>query len=274
MKKHLFFTLVCVAAIAFAFTHSGNNPLLHKNTGGPPAGHSGDPAGGNQNCTACHSGSQAQMETGWISSNIPTSGYVPGTTYSIFANATGPSITKFGFQISPQNSSGVFLGTLVNTNSQTQLSSNQKYIHQTSSGTAGTGSKTWTFNWIAPAANSGSVTFYGAFNLTNSGNNTSGDVIKLSTFTINENTTVDIQSNNASFDLKLFPNPTNDYLYIHADNFSQEINYKIIDVAGAILFDGKLSSSKSTIDMTGFPAGIYFLQILQPEEKLIKFLKH
>lgn len=274
MKKHLFFTLICVAAIAFAFTHSGNNPWLHKNTGGPPAGHSGDPAGGNQNCTACHSGNPAQTETGWISSNIPTSGYVPGTTYTFFATATGTSISKFGFQISPQNSNGVFLGTLVNTNSQTQLSSNQKYIHQTSSGTSGTGSKTWTFDWTAPVAGSGSVTFYGAFNLTNSNNGTSGDIVKLSTLTITENITSAINSNHNSFEVKLFPNPTSDFLYVHADNFSQEINYKIIDVTGAIVYYGNLSSSKSTIDLTGFSAGIYYLQILQPEVKLIKFLKH
>jgi hypothetical protein len=273
MKKQFIFSLIFVAVAALAFTHSGENFGFHKSTGGPPAGYSGDPAGGNQNCTSCHSGNPAQMEAGWITSDIPSGGYIPGASYTITATATGASVTKFGFQISPQNSSGTFLGTLVNTGNQTQLSSNQNYIHQTSAGTSGSGSKTWTFNWIAPAAGSGTVIFYGAFNLTNSGNNTSGDVIKLSTLTVNEDTSTDIQANHMSDDCYVFPNPSGDYLHIHSDLSEQQSKFNIIDVSGSTVYAGQLQSTETTIDISGLPTGIYFVQMLQPRERMLKFIK-
>lgn len=273
MKKQIYFSLIFAAIVALAFTHSGSNHGFQKNAGGPPAGYSGDPAGGNQNCTFCHTGNPAQMETGWITSTIPAGGYIPGATYTITATATGASINKFGFQISPQSSSGTFLGTLVNTGAQTQLSSNQKYIHQTSGGTSGAGSKTWTFNWIAPDAGTGPVTFYGAFNLTNSNGNTSGDIVKLSTLTVSEDVSIDIQSEQMLSDFVLFPNPAGDYLNILTDVSDRQSNFEIFHISGAIVYEGQLNSSDTQIDISGLQPGVYFIHLQSAEKRILKFLK-
>ncbi len=124
---------------------------------GAPAGYTGSPGDG-QNCTSCHGGT-ATSSTGWITSNIPASGYVPGTTYQITATNSLTGSGKFGFEVSPQNASGTLLGTLAaGTNSQ--LVGGGKYVTHTN---ASPSISTWTFNWTAPAAGTGNVTFYGAF---------------------------------------------------------------------------------------------------------------
>ena len=191
MKKTIIFaSITVIITIIMAFTSgidTGHSSL--KNSSGVQSGCSGDPASGSTNCTGCHSGPAAQLQADWITSDIPGSGYVPDVTYTITATATGMGHTKFGFQVSPQNSSGTILGTLVNTGSETKLTSNQKYITHTSMGTSGSGSKAWTFNWTAPAPGSGEVTFYGAFNIANGNNSSSGDTIMLSTLSVKESAT-------------------------------------------------------------------------------------
>ena len=103
---------------------------------GPPAGYTGSPGDG-QNCASCHS-SSVQTITGVITSNIPASGYMPNQTYTITASLSQTGINRFGFQISPQNTSGTKLGSLIVTNStETSLSGSGKYIQHKSPGTLG-----------------------------------------------------------------------------------------------------------------------------------------
>jgi len=109
MKRIALLISVCVATLvlaAFTLDNTGiTGPL--RSSGSPP-GYCGDPAGGNLDCTSCHSGSVATMQPGWIESNIPETGYVPGTEYTITATATLNGYSKFGFEVSPQNSEGIF----------------------------------------------------------------------------------------------------------------------------------------------------------------------
>jgi hypothetical protein len=184
--------IISIAALTiglmFYQTVTDSNTAL-SNTGGAPAGRAGDPAGGSQTCrNSCHSSGPAPIaQTGWITSNIPVSGYTAGSTYTITATITRAGHSKFGFEVSPQSTAGVVKGTLTVTSSQTHLTSgNTNYITQSSTGTSGTGSKSWTFNWTAPATGQGPVTFYGAFNATNSNNSDTGDSIFTSTLVVSE----------------------------------------------------------------------------------------
>jgi len=141
---------------------------------GAPAAKTGSPGDG-ANCTECHGGT-ATTTAGLITSNIPASGYIPGQTYQITAtnNLTGSG--KYGFEVSPQNVAGTQLGTLV-AGAGTQLVGGTKYVTHSN---ANSSTHTWTFNWIAPTAGTGAVTFYGAF-----AKNKPGPVTK-STLTVQE----------------------------------------------------------------------------------------
>lgn len=154
---------------------------------GAPAARTGSPGDAGATCKNCHAGPTPIVESGWITSNIPSAGYTGGQTYTITATITRSGHSKFGFEVSPQNPTGTLLGTLITTNTtETQLVGTSKYITHKTAGTAGANARTWTFNWTAPVAGTGNVTFYGAFLATNSGNNSSGDTTFTSTLLVSE----------------------------------------------------------------------------------------
>ncbi|MBK5285973.1 MAG: T9SS type A sorting domain-containing protein [Bacteroidia bacterium] len=176
---------------AFSFTLMISDALRNKassHASGAPEGMTGSPGDGWSTCTNCHPGPTAESQSGWITSNIPSAGYLPGATYTITATATRANHTIFGFEVSPQDISGNVLGTLIVTNSaQTQFVGFNNYITHTSGGINGSGgSKSWTFDWTAPVSGTGDVTFYGAFNVANGNNNHIGDTIYTSTLLVPE----------------------------------------------------------------------------------------
>ncbi len=153
------------------------NTIVMAYPSGSPAGYTGSP-GDTHHCQSCHGGSAATV-AGWITSNIPVTGYVAGTVYTITATVTGTG--KKGFEVSPQNITGTQLGILT-AGTGSKLVGGTKYVTQSSAG-ATTGTKIWNFTWTAPAAGTGTVTFYGAF--------TVGEPnTKLSTMVVNESTLV------------------------------------------------------------------------------------
>ena len=81
--------------------------------------------------------------------------------YNITITCNQQGVKKWGFEVSPQNPGGAYLGTIIITNFSTKAVGFNKYVTHTQNGTNGMNSKSWNFNWIAPSAGAGSVTFYG-----------------------------------------------------------------------------------------------------------------
>lgn len=174
MKKRLLTLGVITATVLLVFSSS----YLVSSPDGAPSGVSNDPSSGSANCTNCHSGTATIPATtvANITTNIPAAGYTPGVTYTITTTVNYAGRTRFGFEVSPQNAAGTKLGTLINTGNQTKLVGSGKYVTHTVAGNSGTGTKSWSFNWVAPVAGTGTVTFYGALMAANNNAATSGDV--------------------------------------------------------------------------------------------------
>jgi hypothetical protein len=149
--KHLPWILAAATVVLFTSGYTLMTPT------GAPAAKTGSPGDGS-NCTECHGGT-ATTTAGQITSNIPASGYVPGTTYQITATNPLTGSGKMGFEVSPQNAAGTQLGTLV-AGAGSKLVGGTKYVTHSN---ANTTTNTWTFSWVAPVAGTGQVTFYGAF---------------------------------------------------------------------------------------------------------------
>jgi len=257
MKTITKITLSIVTITVGAMIFTTGIPQANSYSGGPPAGKTGSPADG-ATCAGCHSGATVPFTAGLITSTIPGTGYVPGATYTITGTIIRPGHTKFGFEISPQNSVGTMLGSIAITSAQTQIVGT-KYITHTSSGTSGTGSKSWSFNWTAPAAGTGTVTFYGAFNVTNSSGTTSGDSIFTSTLTVAENLSTGLSAlNEISKNITTYPNPVTDQLHMtNALNSIGEIQISILDINGKIVKSVSNASINSTIDVSELVRGNY-----------------
>lgn len=210
MKKPL--RIAGILSIALLVTLiSGLINQAESNIAGAPAGYTGSPGDGGFTCATqvgCHTGAPVPTDNTIITSNVPPTGYIPGFTYTITAAFIKPGHSRFGFEISPQSASGTYRGTIIITNSTETQFAGTKYITHRTGGIVGSGSRTWTFNWIAPSAGTGSVTFYGCFNATNSSNTALGDSITKSMMTVIEDPHTGIQEHlSLEGTVSIFPNP-------------------------------------------------------------------
>src|SRR3954468_3464763 len=107
MHMNIYTKTIIAAAFIAAGTVSVSeylSPALGNGTGAP-ASRTGSPFDAG-NCTFCHTGSAATTLPGLITSTVPASGYIPGTTYTITATISVTGINKYGFEISPQSATG------------------------------------------------------------------------------------------------------------------------------------------------------------------------
>lgn len=228
-------------------------------------------------CSNCHSGGPNTIQPGWITSDIPPTGFISGVTYNISATATTAGRVRFGFEVSPQSATGTYLGTLIDTSSQTQIIST-KYITHTSSGTTGTDSKTWAFNWTAPPTAVDSVTFYGAFLCANNSNSSSGDITYRSRLTvyrdITEGTAEKLTSGS---DITVYPNPVSDLVHIRFNGKRNGIvETKLYDDHGRLI--GPLVMEVQTTGDAGITCklplslntGAYLLEFSMESARIVK----
>ena len=192
MKKRLGFIGIFLMALIFTGIDFES---AHSNNSGAQAGYTGSPNENNSRTCAsqnggCHGGTGTTFQSDMISIDIPDCGYLPGETYTVTLSISSPGRSEFGFSVSPQFNGGATAGTMIASN-ETQLNGSGRYLTHTAQGTAETApnARIWTFDWIAPPAGSGEVTFYAAFNASNNNNGSSGDLIFNSNLTIFEGVT-------------------------------------------------------------------------------------
>jgi hypothetical protein len=274
------FTLFSILAVASIIVFQTTGNQAHSNASGAPAGNTGSPADA-QTCarSGCHSGTALVSPVQIISSNIPAGGYVPGTTYTISATVTSSTgSNKFGFQISPQGPGGVLRGTPVITNPTTTKIVLTKYITHTTAGNTGVGgTKTWSFDWVAPVAGTGDVTFYGAFNYANGNGTSSGDQIFKDQLTVIENTGVGINEIPKSIEASVFPNPAVDHTILRYTLEKQsDLDLVIMDASGRVMQrEMKLNGAPGTTDMridlpSDWPAGLYRIHLTAGDRQVMR----
>lgn len=246
-KKILFSAFIVIIIIAFTSTFNSTNAW----SSFPPDGHTGSPGDLGGTCANCHGGVVTPI-TGVIFSNIPTTGYVPGSTYSFSVTMVGNATSiAYGFQmICEEVGTNFSKGTWI---AGIGSGISNDYIEHSVKGTGS--SKTWVFQWTAPLTTS-ALTFYGSFYYPNTiGTNN----VKSSSVSYSANIT-GITENSKLYNVSVFPNPATETI-----NISSSEQFK----SGAIYsVDGKLIKSlteqdlvKKSINVTGLNNGSYYLHI-------------
>lgn len=238
-------------------------------------GKTGSPADGN-NCTACHMGT-TMFADGWILTDIPSTGYEPGHTYTITLVGTHAGVKKFGFELTAENADQAKVGQFIITNfTETQLSNMKRSVTHTDEGLIPTkDQKYWSFNWVAPSAGTGAVTFYASLNASNGDDNLTGDVIYNTEISYIENLSSSIKTVPRETAIKLFPNPAYSILNIKY-NKPGKYELKLIDLIGREILNRNvvITNEVYKLDISNIPFGMYFFQLSNKETLVIKqFLK-
>ena len=213
------------------------------------AGYTNSP--GELNCTDCHATNALNSGGGsvsLISTNMPGWVYDPGVTYHMEATISRPTDSLFGICVEallPNNSNA---GTLVITNAvKTQIKtktvtgvSRRSMVHKLDAG-QGTGSYTFTFDWIAPASNLGVVTFYFAGNAADGDGTEDGDYIYTGSRSCPYNLNNNISSYNSENSISVFPIPVIEQFTVNYNlNSSGSVHIKLYSMRGELV--SKLAS--------------------------------
>jgi hypothetical protein len=264
MKKNILTTIGLTAFFTISivslnvFSDSGTTSV-HAFSGGSPGGRTSSPGDGTS-CTACHTGTiNSGTGVNILTSTIPSSGYVPGQTYTITAQHTEAGINKIGFEVTAErDADDSKVGTMVITDGTRTKTVANGVTHNGSAGSSGSGSNSWSFDWIAPSSATGNVTFYGAFNATNGNGATSGDkVYSASPLSVSEDVSVGLSDNLSVIYTTLFPNPVKSSFEIST---SETIDNVIVyNLSGKEMFN--INQINNKFDASSLPSGIYFVQI-------------
>ena len=246
-KKILFSAFIVIILIAFTSTINSTNAFSSL----PPDGKTGSPGDLGGTCADCHGGTVAPI-TGVIFSNIPPTGYIPGSTYSFSVTMIGNATSiAYGFEmICEEAGTNLGKGTWI---SGTGSGVSGDYIKHSVKGTGS--SKTWIFQWTAPLTTS-ALTFYGSFYYPNTiGPNN----VKTSSVSYSSNIT-GLSENSKLNNVFVYPNPSKEIINISS---SEKFN------TGAIYsLDGKLVKSfkeqdlnEKAINVSDLNNGYYYMRI-------------
>lgn len=262
-----FSALLIVGSISFEGTHS-----VYANAGGSPGGRTDSPGDGSS-CINCHTGTiNSGIAQVAITSIGLANGYVPGQTYTISAAVTGTSSSKIGFEVTAEKDlDNSKIGSIIITDATRTkaVNSSAAITHNSAAGTtASSGSNGWTFDWVAPSAGTGDITFYGAFNVTNSSSNTNGDEVYSGTFSVQEAVATGLGEFSSNQFVSLFPNPAKSFVQVSTNMMVKNIS--IFNLAGEKVIETTEFQNKINIEKLSL--GIYFVKIQTDKDLLIEKL--
>ncbi len=244
-KNYAFKTLLLLPFVGFLFISNSNGYTSSSITGSP-----GD---GGTTCTQCHGGGNFSASAS-VTSNIPGSGYQVGATYQITVTANSPNATKRGFQLTAENANNIKVGTFSASGNAQLLSGGKTVTHTTLGNTA----TSWTFDWTAPSADEGTITFYSAVNNTNGNGATSGDEVVTATLEVQPSLSAESVFSQS---FKMYPNPAKNTFKLNLPQNITTAQVVVFDVMGRSLTQQTVSESNNTIDISMLQSGNYIVSI-------------
>lgn len=288
MKRIITTIGILLLSISWVLLQMGQDQAHTELTGsGNGGGNTGSPGDNGQTCAdaapTCHTDNNPipNSPDASISTDIPSGGYAPGNTYTITASVSQGGHDRFGFEFTAEDDGGTKVGSFASTGSETQLTNGGNAVTHTNTGTLGTDSKSWSFEWTAPNANTGDVNFYGAFNVANNNGQPTGDEIHLDSIQVQEDTAAslipsgDLMTGGSS--LELAPNPAKERVRIRG--LSEEYgNGRILlrDLQGRVveeLYNGELSRHQDGLMLEfeqDVPSGAYLMEVQGSEDRSVE----
>jgi hypothetical protein len=235
----------------------------------------------------CHNSFALNSGAGSIELRTGTTNneYVPGQTYSMTFKVAYPGRSLFGMGLEALNSANTNAGSLVITDAARTriLTSNlagsvgRKSVTHTLNGGTSADSMLFNFNWVAPAAGTGNVTFYFCGNAANGNATSAGDYIYQGTTVLTERNTTGIEPIESNIDVNVFPSVINDEMNIRCQPaVTGIISIQLFDLQGKLV---RSESSSATAQqeltttwngLSSLGKGTYLLNIQSGERSVVK----
>lgn len=240
------------------------------------------PGDGATKCTSCHAGGSfgdVSIDLTLTDGNgAEVSEYAPGEVYSISLNVSSSMGTPsgFGFQaIAITDVDDTPVNSFSNAGSGVQLSTSSSRQYAEHNGPSASGA--FSFDWTAPSAGTGAVTFYMGANAVNANGNNGGDNAVLVEVSFAEMAdTTDTNSNQPPAGLfaispqetgiQVFPNPVQDIVQLKGITNNQLV--EVYSIKGELMLSETVKAS--TMNLARLESGVF---ILRSEGKVGRFIK-
>ncbi len=251
-----------------------NTKSVHSYSPQPPIFNSG-PGADQASCGSgdCHNSNPLNTGNGTVEIDFSGSFDVYGVneTYDISLKLEKEGAMRFGFQMVAFNSDKESVGSFIadeNQNTGIQNSSGIEFINHKDAVEA-TNSYTYNFQWQAPSADAGEITFFVSANTANGANGASGDYIYTSSKSINFTTSTGLETIEKT-SINIFPNPGNG-IYSISNLPAESSSLMLIDSKGEVMLK---NISGNQIDISEKANGLYFLIDNARSFDPIKLVKH
>ncbi len=274
--KYLYFSLLIVIVCVLLSNSGGRAEFAMAGNTGAPGDQSNGPIP--ITCQFCHNSAairvQIQIQVMDTLGTTVTE-YIPSETYRVRVtnNVLVGNPSGFGFQLIPLlDIDNTYAGGLQNPDDNVKIStiqfSNRTYAEHNDISNI----NTFEFEWKAPVAGRGSVTFYAAGNGVNRDGSSSGDGASHSSLKIEEKIETSTYLKTLNGSINIYPNPTSEYLNIQLNSSEKIKHITLLDLTGKIVLN-HLGSVDQPISISMLPDGIYTLFISSKSGRIIHIEK-
>ncbi len=293
-KKIVLFTIIAgLAYITLSSSHSGGGAGSGYDCTGAETGLSNG-AGCSCHGSSATTGISVALELD--SMGIATTHYKRGMTYKVKitgTNNTTTNLPKFGFQIAsivgtstlvtPVNagtwSTTLPTGTRYTPATATYFVTNMVEQSMALTATTGTGGIGTTyidsFSWTAPAAGTGSISFWGVVNAVNGTGSTGGDSWNTTHINIDEWSSVGVKNVENNINVNVYPNPVINVLNINMqDAIPGNYSVDVYDMNGRLIatdiMENNSANTLKSLNTTNWIPGLY--QVLISKDGISKVI--
>lgn len=229
-------------------------------------GNTGAPGDNNQTCISCHNGGpiQASIEINITDSSGNTiTDYIPETIYDVEVLVTPTAGTPlgYGFQLvclADANNTGLPGWQNPESNVKITSAKGRSYAEHNDVTT----NNSFKLKWKAPAAGTGSITFYSSGNAVNKNSATSGDGAAKTSLSLGEDVGPPASVEYLNFALpKVYPTQTSSNFFVN--NFDG--NLQIFNLSGKLIQNILVNQANQVIDFSNEKTGLYILKFTSAE---------
>lgn len=271
MKKLTLLSLTALLTITLIICNLQTSQT-HPNS--PDWGYTGAPSENTCGKSSCHNNTP-NSGAGTLSITFDSQYYVPGNTYLVTVSTDETGMSRFGFETNCLDATNTKQGsaTLINTTNTSfnNTTLNRWYVGHKSAGST----KTWTFNWTAPATNAGDLTFYVASICANNNNNSSGDhcYTNSAVFQPQPNSVINVLSNENDF--QLIQNPVTDKILVSYNNsIKGKSLIRLLDLNGRVvkilLNEEQNTGSQTSTFLAPETSGLYLIDYSNGNNHTVK----